>query len=130
VIGEHLADHGTSEDGYLYRGRRHPLVTRRTYQEDFARAAATAGLPPQFIPHSLRHYFASTAQMGRIASGASFGSLREHVLPAAQRATLRLRQRSAPPDGRDDQGLHGAPRSSATMMYLIPLRCAQLGCAC
>jgi integrase len=34
---------------------------RRTYQDDFARAARKAGLPPQFIPHSLRHYFASTA---------------------------------------------------------------------
>lgn len=61
AIGKHLAGYGSSEDGYLYRGRRHPLVTRRTYQEDFARSAAKAGLPPQFIPHSLRHYFASTA---------------------------------------------------------------------
>jgi integrase len=34
---------------------------RRTYQDDFARAARNAGLHPQFIPHSLRHYFASTA---------------------------------------------------------------------
>jgi site-specific recombinase XerD len=36
-------------------------VTRRTYQEDFERAAARAGLPPEFIPHSLRHCYASTA---------------------------------------------------------------------
>jgi integrase len=34
---------------------------RRTYQDDFTRAARKAGLPKQFIPHSLRHYFASTA---------------------------------------------------------------------
>jgi integrase len=28
--------------------------------EDFGRAAARAGLPPEFIPHSLRHFYAST----------------------------------------------------------------------
>jgi site-specific recombinase XerD len=34
---------------------------RRSYQEDFQRAAAKAGLPPEFIPNSLRHLYASTA---------------------------------------------------------------------
>jgi integrase len=34
---------------------------RRSYQEDFQRSAAGAGLPPEFIPHSLRHLYASTA---------------------------------------------------------------------
>ncbi len=34
---------------------------RRSYQEDFQRAAARAGLPPEFIPHSLRHLYASAA---------------------------------------------------------------------
>ncbi|WP_372453725.1 tyrosine-type recombinase/integrase [Acrocarpospora catenulata] len=47
--------------GYLFGGRRKPLVTRRTYQEDFTRAVAKAGLPAEFTPHSLRHCFASTA---------------------------------------------------------------------
>jgi integrase len=61
AIGKHLADYGTTADGYLFRGRRQKLVVRRTYQDDFARAARKAGLPPQFIPHSLRHCFASTA---------------------------------------------------------------------
>jgi integrase len=37
------------------------LVVRRSYQDEFARAARKAGLPSQFIPHSLRHYLASTA---------------------------------------------------------------------
>jgi integrase len=40
-------------------------VVRRSYQEDFTRAARKAGLPPGFIPHSLRHCFVSTA----LASG-------------------------------------------------------------
>jgi integrase len=61
AIDKHLADYGTTADGYLFRGRRQKLAVRRTYQDDFARAARKAGLPPQFIPHSLRHYFASTA---------------------------------------------------------------------
>ncbi len=65
AIDKHIADHGTTSDGYLYQGRKHTFVIRRTYQEDFARSAAKAGLPPQFVPHSLRHYFASTA----LASG-------------------------------------------------------------
>ena len=61
AIDKHVADHGTTNDGYLFQGRRHKHVTRRTYQEDFERAAAKAGLPPEFIPHSLRHCYASTA---------------------------------------------------------------------
>ena len=61
AIDKHIASHGTTEDGYLFQGRRHKHVTRRTYQEDFERAAGKAGLPPEFIPHSLRHCYASTA---------------------------------------------------------------------
>jgi site-specific recombinase XerD len=53
--------HGTTPDGYLFQGRKYKLVIRRSYQEDFQRATAEAGLPPQFIPHSLRHLYASTA---------------------------------------------------------------------
>jgi integrase len=45
AIDKHVADHGTTDDGYLFRGRRHKHVTRRTYQEDFERAAGKAGLP-------------------------------------------------------------------------------------
>jgi hypothetical protein len=56
-----VAGHGTTPDGYLFQGRKYKLVVRRSYQEDFQRAAARAGLPPEFIPHSLRHLYASTA---------------------------------------------------------------------
>jgi hypothetical protein len=34
VIDKHIARHGTTDDGYLFQGRRHKHVTRRTYQED------------------------------------------------------------------------------------------------
>jgi integrase len=61
AIDKHIADHGTTGDGYLYQGRKYTLVIRRSYQQDFARSAAKAGLPPQFVPHSLRHCFASAA---------------------------------------------------------------------
>jgi integrase len=61
VIDKHVAGHGTTPDGYLFQGRKHKLVVRRSYQQDFQRAAARAGLPPEFIPHSLRHLYASMA---------------------------------------------------------------------
>jgi site-specific recombinase XerC len=56
AIDKHVAEHGTTTDGYLFQGRKYKLVVRRTYQEDFRRAADKAGLPPEFIPHSLRHF--------------------------------------------------------------------------
>ncbi len=61
AIDKHVAEHGTTSDGYLFQGRKYKLVVRRSYQEDFQRAVAKAGLPPEFIPHSLRHLYASTA---------------------------------------------------------------------
>ena len=61
AIDKHVAGHGTTPDGYLFQGRKYKLVVRRSYQEDFQRAAARAGLPLEFIPHSLRHLYASTA---------------------------------------------------------------------
>jgi integrase len=61
AIDKHVAGHGTTPDGYLFQGRKHKLVVRRSYQQDFQCAAARAGLPPEFIPHSLRHLYASTA---------------------------------------------------------------------
>jgi integrase len=61
AIDKHVAEHGTTSDGYLFQGRKYKLVVRRSYQEDFQRAAAKAGLPPEFIPHSLRHLYASVA---------------------------------------------------------------------
>jgi integrase len=53
------------------------------------KVARRAGIGKAVTPHTLRHAFITAAQMSRIAFDASFGRLREHALPAAQRATLR-----------------------------------------
>jgi integrase/recombinase XerD len=50
------------------------------------RVARRAGLAKPVGPHTLRHAFITAAQVSRIAFDASFGSSREHDLPAAQRA--------------------------------------------
>jgi integrase len=42
----------------------------------------------KFKPHDDRHTHSTWLEMGRIASGASFGSLRERALPAPQYADL------------------------------------------
>jgi site-specific recombinase XerD len=94
------------------------------------KVARQAGIGKAVTPHTLRHAFITAAQMGRIASDASFGSSREHALPAAQRAALRCPGLPGAPRGRDDLGLHGPPGSDATMMRLIPLRGVHHSCAC
>jgi hypothetical protein len=52
-----------------------------------AKAGKKAGVA--VYPHRFRHLLGSLPEMSRIAFDASFGRLREHALPAAQRATLR-----------------------------------------
>jgi Phage integrase family len=107
AIDKDLADYGTTGDGYLFRGRRQKLVVRRTYQDDFARAARKAGLPPQFIPHSLRHYFASTA----LARGSRSPTSPSGSATAASRSPTALpapdAQRLGPRPHRPRSGLPG-----------------------
>ncbi len=94
------------------------------------KTARRAGIGKAVTPHTLRHAFITAAQMGRIASDASFGTSREHALPAAQRAASRRPGLPGVPRGHDDLGLHGPPGSDATMMRLIPLRGVHHRCAC
>jgi hypothetical protein len=53
VLDKHVAGHGTTSDGYLFRGRLHKHVTRRTYQTHFDQAVERAGRLQEFIPHAL-----------------------------------------------------------------------------
>jgi hypothetical protein len=96
----------------------------------FLPARKQAGISDRFRIHDLRHTAAALSKMSRIASDASFRSLRERALPAAQRATLRCPRPGGPPRGCGDLGLHGPPGSDATMMQLIPLRGLHHHCAC
>jgi integrase len=57
----HLIAHGTSPDGYLFRGRNQTLPSQNSIRGQFMSAAKDAGLPPEFRPHDLRHVFASVA---------------------------------------------------------------------
>ena len=83
-----------------------------------------------FHPHLFRHTHATALQGRGVASDATFGSSREHAVPAAQRAALRCARPAGTPRGCGDLGLHGPPGSDATMMRLIPLRGLHHHCAC
>jgi hypothetical protein len=47
--------------GTCSRGGKTSSSSAAPTKGDFQRAAAKAGLPPEFVPHSLRHYYVSTA---------------------------------------------------------------------
>jgi site-specific recombinase XerD len=91
------------------------------------RRAEQAGYT-QVTPHQFRHTFSDGWQMGRIASGASFRQLREHALPAAQRAALPRTARTGARDGAVDLRFHGRSGSDATMMRLVLRGCVHHGC--
>jgi integrase len=59
AVADHVARYGT-RDGYLFAGTRVPYVMHRSYHKAFSLAAAGAGIPAGFTPHSLRHVFASS----------------------------------------------------------------------
>src|SRR5260370_4507146 len=104
-------------------------ISAAALRDELARAAKAAGLP-KATPHQLRHTWATASTMGRIASGASICTSREHALPAAQPAAPRCPRPPGPPRGCGDLGLHGPPGSDAAMMQLIPLRGPHHHCAC
>ena len=123
AIGEHT-------DGPLFLAADGRRLDRHGAGRIVRTTARRAGITKNVTPHTLRHAFITAAQMSRIASDASFGTSREHALPAAQRAALRCPGLPGAPRGHDDLGLHGPPGSDATMMRLIPLRGVHHRCAC
>jgi len=112
---------------WLAAGNRGPMTASGSCQM-IARRGRECGV--DVFPHRFRHHFSHTWQMGRIAFDASFGTSREHALPAAQRAALRCPGLPGAPRGHDDLGLHGPPGSDATMMRLVPLRGVGHCCVC
>ena len=81
---------------FTHHGRR---LCQHALREELDRAATSAGLG-HVTPHQLRHTYATALEMRRVASDASFCSLRECVRPAAQvrgsgRAPALVRSRHA-----------------------------------
>ena len=73
-------------------------------------------------PHVLRHSCAMSLQVSRVASDASFGSLRERALPAAQHAAMRRSRCAGALGGACDLGCQHLVASGAGMCRLIWLQ--------
>jgi len=86
------------------------------------RAARQAGIAKPVGPHTLRHAFITAAQMSRIASDASFSSLRDQALPAVQRAALSQPRGNESPFTMPELGCHHALASARTMLHPVRLQ--------
>jgi integrase len=120
---------GWRASGYVFTGLNGDPMASDRLSRIFKELAAEAGLPPVRL-HDLRHGAATLAQMGRIASDASFGRLRECVRPAAQLAAARRAPRAGTAGGRADLGLHRPRAADASRMRLVPWRGVRHRCAC
>jgi integrase len=76
-----------------------PHLHASTFRTSVLRPALRAAGIDGVTFHGLRHAHASWLQMSRIAFDASFGSSREHTLPAPQRAGLRCCRAAGAPHG-------------------------------
>jgi integrase/recombinase XerD len=80
---------GSRERGPVLLNGRGTRMDRHAATRRLRHLAGTVGLRTKVHPHMLRHTFVTTMQVSGVASDASFRRLREHALPAAQRAALR-----------------------------------------
>ena len=120
---------GYHDSGYVFTGLGGDPIAPDRLTRHFRQLSDAAGLPPVRL-HDLRHGAATLAQMGRIASDASSGRLREHALPAVQLAAVRRTRRAGTAGGRADLELHRPRAADASMMRLAPLRGVRHRCAC
>jgi Phage integrase family len=79
---------GADTNPALFLNRRGARLSVRGASAIIADIGRTAGLDEQTTAHSLRHSFATTLKMSRIASDASFGKIRERLLPATSPSRL------------------------------------------
>jgi integrase/recombinase XerD len=86
------------------------------------KTARRAGISKTVTPHTLRHAFITAAQMGNVASSASFSGLREHVLPAVQRKAPRRFQRDGARSNTSDLRCQQPVAPAARMRHLIRLQ--------
>ena len=119
--------HRKAKSPALWLGTRGPMTGSGVYQM-LQRRADQAGYDPDVHPHQFRHTFAHDWQVSRIASGASFGSLREHALPAAQDTALSRSRHAVLPCGSGDLRLRGPLAPNATTMHLLSSRRAHHCC--
>jgi integrase len=92
------------------------------------RLTKAAGLGESWTPRELRHTFVSIAKMSNVAFSASFGHLREHALPAAQRTAPRRSQRDGAWRSPHDLGCQQPVATGARMRYLIRLQQVTVCC--
>jgi integrase len=72
--------------------------------------------------HQLRHYYASSLKMSRVASGATFDRSHERLLPAAQRAARVQARRHGSQRTLRDLGCHRPLASGRTMLQPVRLQ--------
>jgi integrase len=120
----HAGERHAPPDGQLLRYRNGRRITHRRYDHLWERLGRY--LPwvraQQISMHWIRHTTLTWVEGRGVASDATFGTSREHALPAAQRTALWRAQRAGPPRGCGDLGRHRPPGSDATMMHLMSLR--------
>ena len=109
---------GYRKSGFFFTNLNGDPMAPDRLTRTFRQLAAEAGLPPVRL-HDLRHGAATLAQIGRVASDASFGSRRERALPVAQRAVLRFRRLGGLLCTGTDLGLYEPAVPDATMMRLV-----------
>jgi len=114
---------GKALDAWLFEAPRGGPLRESNWKRSVGWSAATASVGLQgFRVHDLRHTAASVWQVSRVASDASFGSLRERALPAAQHAAMRRSRCAGALGGACDLGCQHLVASGAGMCRLIWLQ--------
>ena len=88
---------------------------------------------PHVYAHRLRHTFSMRTQMSRVASGASFGKIRELILPATSPFGLDQSRLAEIAAHASDQAIDPAVALNATMLYPIrwhPVPDSGISCNC